>query len=360
MRVAVWSAKTLGRWGVLAVCTAAAGLLLAFPQAVQTGVRHGLAVCGELLIPSLFPFLVLSGFVIRSGTANGIGRRLSPLMGRVFGFSGNAAAAMIISLIGGYPSGANAVATLCEQGEIGREEGQRLLHCCVSAGPAFIIGGIGVGMLGSASAGVRLLAAHWLSFGIVALIERRNARPVPYLATPSEPLGAAVAQSVHAAAQSLLSMCGFVLLASGAMSVGDALFGQALSPLWRCLLGCVTEVSTGCVEAARMGMAAPFWLGAALGFGGLSVHGQIASRTASLSLMDRGFFRARLLHALLGGTLSAVLLRGWHPTGAQANAAISVFTQENPLASASGLCAMMLLCLLFLYTLPVHDNTNQP
>ena len=264
----------------------------------------------------------------------------------------SAAAAMIISLIGGYPAGANAVAQLCEQGEIGQTEARRLLRCCVSAGPAFIIGGIGVGMLGSAKAGVLLLAAHWLAFAVVALIERDACAPVPTKSAAAHSLGAAVADSVNAAASSLLSMCGFVLLASGVISLVDALGGAALPPVIRCLLACITEVSTGCVEAAGMGKLAPFWLGAALGFGGLSVHGQIAARTASLSLLDRGFVRARLLHALLGGCLSLLFFWRWHPSAVATDAALSAFAPHSTALGMSGLMAMMLMCVLFLYTLP--------
>ncbi len=355
MRVAVWSARSIKRAGLLVASVVAALLLLWFPQAVQTGVRRGLAICGELLIPSLFPFLVLSGFVIRSGLASGIGRRLSPLMRRLFGFSGSAAAALVISLVGGYPAGANAVAGLCEQGEIERGEARRLLRCCVSAGPAFIIGGIGVGMLGSAKAGVLLLIAHWFSFAVVALIERDRYQPCLTKSVSNISIGAAVAESVNTAASSLLSMCGFVLLASGVLSLSDALGGAALPPVWRCVFACVTEVSTGCLEAAGMGAMTPFWLGAALGFGGLSVHGQIAARTASLSLIDRGFFRARLLHALLGGCLSLLLFWRWHPTSVSAGAALSAFAPQGTALGMSGLVAMMLMCVLFLYTLPRQE-----
>lgn len=352
MRVAIWSARSVKRWGMLAVCVAAAMLLLLCPQAVQTGVRRGLAVCGELLIPSLFPFLVLAGFVIRSGLAGGIGRAASPLMRRVFGFSGSAAAAMIIALIGGYPAGANAVAQLCEQGEIDQAEGRRLLRCCVSAGPAFIIGGVGVGMLGSAKAGVLLLIAHWVSFLLVALVERGKPVPCRCAPSPAVSVGAAVADSVNAAASSLLSMCGFVLLASGLLSLTDALGAADLPPIWRCLFACIMEVSTGCVEAAGTGRLTPFWLGAALGFGGLSVHGQIAARTASLKLVDRGFWRARLLHALLGGCLSLLLFWKWYPVGVQASTALSAFAPQSTAVGTSGLAAMLLMCVLFLYTLP--------
>lgn len=353
MRVAVCSGRTIKRWLMLIACVAMAVVLLLYPQAVQTGVRRGLAVCGEILVPSLFPFLVLSGFVIRSGLASGIGRRLSAVMRRVFGFSGSAAVAMIVSLIGGYPAGANAVAGLCEQGDIEVKEAKRLLRCCVSAGPAFIIGGVGVGMLGSAKAGVLLLIAHWIAFAAVALIERGDgeSRQVRVAASASD-LGSAVAQSVNAAASSLLSMCGFVLLASGLLSLTDALMGASLGTVWRCLLACAAEVSTGCVEAASMGRMTPFWLGAALGFGGLSVHGQIAARTASLFLPDRGFFRARLLHALLGGCLSMVLFWRWYPAGVAASVTLSAFAPQNTVIGMSGLAAMMLMCVIFLYTLP--------
>lgn len=344
------------RWLMLIGGVATAVLLLAFPQAVQTGVHRGLAICGTILIPSLFPFLVLSGFWIRSGLAGGVGQRLTPLMRRLFGFSGSAAAAMVIALIGGYPAGANAVAQLCEQGELDKAEAGRLLRCCVCAGPAFVIGGIGVGMLGSAEAGMRLLAAHWLAYVLVALTERRRCATYSVRASAAEAVGVAVTHSVRDAVQSLLSMCGFVLLASGMLSLADALGASSLPSVWRCLFACVTEVSTGCVEAAGTGRAMPFLLGATLGFGGLSVHGQIAARTASLGLLDRGFFRTRLLHALLGGCLSVLTFWGWMPPSVPSAVALSAYAPQNTLVGMSGLTAMMLMCALLLYTLPHRER----
>jgi len=353
MRVAVWSAARCRRivWALL--CAAATVLLLWYPQAVSNGVRQGLAVCGNLLIPSLFPFLVLSGFAVRCGTVGAIGCVLSPWMRRVFGLSGSAAVAMLLSLIGGYPSGANAVADLYEQGVIDREEGQRLRRCCVSAGPAFVIGGIGAGILGSAKVGLCLLAAHWIGFAAVVLCERGKPASTgkPVIAAP---LGVAQAltASVHAATSSLLAMCGFVLLASAVLSLLDAMaVFEAVGEWWRCLAACVLEVSTGCVEAAGMGRLAPFMIGAALGFGGLSVHGQIAARTASLGATDSGFFRARLLHALVGGAVSAWMLRDWHPVGAPTAAVTFATAPQDTVLGLSGLTALMVMCVLFLCTL---------
>lgn len=355
MRVFIWSAHRRRQWLAAAVCVAMAAVLLIFPQAASTGIKRGLAVCGQLLIPSLFPFLVLSGFTIRSGIVQSLGRLLEPLMRRLYGFSGSAAGALLISMLGGYPAGAGAVTQLLERGEITKEEAKRLLRCCVNAGPAFILGGVGVGMLGSAQAGLLLCAAHWLSSGIVTLLERRRSAPTASAPTPAMPLSLAVIDSVHHATTSLLSMCGFVLLSSAGLSLLDASgVASSFGDIGRCLLTCTAEVTTGCVEAAGMGQAAPFWLGAALGFGGLSVHGQVAAVTASHHLVNGGFFRARLLHALLGGCLSALFFYCMPPSdlAVSVGAVFSAYHPDNSAIGISGLLALLLLCIIFLYTLP--------
>ncbi len=355
MRILVMTARRARQAALLAVSVGGAALLFGFPEAAQNGVRHGLSVCGQLLIPSLFPFLVLTGFLIRSGLLDTFSRLAEPLMRRLFGFSGKAAAAMLLSMLGGYPAGATAVAGLAERGEVTPAEGRRLLHCAVNAGPAFVVGGIGVGMLGSAEAGGLLLAAHLLASLLVSFCERMPASPHPPVRTAALPLSRAVTDSLHGATESLLSMCSFVLLASAALSLFEALGGAALSrSLWRCAVSGLLEVSTGCLEAARMGALSPFLLGAMLGFGGLAVHGQIAAVTARFHLLDRGFFRARLLHALLGGTLSHLLFRWFPPPTAAvaAGASLSAFHEGHPAVSATALVALMTLCVLFLLTLP--------
>ncbi len=354
----VVTARRLRTGLLLAAAGALFVLLLLFPEAAGNGVRRGLSVCGQLLIPSLFPFLVLTGFLIRSGLLKRLSRVFEPLMRRVFGFSGEAAAAVLLSMLGGYPTGAAAVAGLLQREEISVEEGRRLLRCAVNAGPAFVIGGIGVGMLGSVEAGLLLLVAHLTASLITSLCERAPAVPHTSLPSPAVPLGSAVQDSLHAATESLLSMCSFVLLASTGLSLFDALCTLPPHSLWRCLFSGVLEVSTGCLEAASAGELAPFLIGAMLGFGGLAVHGQIAAVTSRFHLLDRGFLRARLLHALLGGTLSFLLFRWFPPPNAAvaALASLSAFHEGNTAVSATALLALMLLCILFLQTLPDTEN----
>ena len=160
MRVTIITARRWKKTALLLVCILSAALLLLFPQAAAGGVSRGLSICGKMLIPSLFPFLVLSSFLVRSGLAAAVGRKLAPVMREVFGLPGCAAAAMVISFCGGYPAGGAAVGELVEGGYMSREDGRRLLRSCVNGGPAFILCGVGAGMLGNMKAGVLLLSAH--------------------------------------------------------------------------------------------------------------------------------------------------------------------------------------------------------
>ncbi len=353
MRMMVCSVRQCRRVLLLAVCAAAVVMLMLFPQAAATGVKRGLAVCGQLLIPSLFPFMVLSGFLIRAGIAATVGRHLHPLTAKLLGLSGNASTALVISLLGGYPAGAAAVAGLCEDDHITVDEAKRLLCCCVNAGPAFVIGGIGAGMLGSAKAGVLLLAAHWAATLCVALVGRRQQAVIAASPAPAVNIGVAVTNSVNDACRSLIAMCGFVLCTSTVISLTDVLGGAftAASGL-RCALACLLEVSNGCMEIAAFGKAVPFLMGATLGFAGLSVFGQVAAVTANRPLITVAFWRARLLHALLGGCFSALLFRLCDPySGAVPTAVVlSAVTKQTDTVSAAALLSIFLMCVIFLVT----------
>ena len=72
------------------------------PTACADGVREGLSLAAVQALPALFPFFVVSGLLVRCDTA-----RLSPLLAkplaRLYGLPPEAAPALVLGLIGGYP-----------------------------------------------------------------------------------------------------------------------------------------------------------------------------------------------------------------------------------------------------------------
>ena len=81
------------------------------PTACADGVREGLSLAAVQALPALFPFFVISGLLVRCDTA-----RLSPLLAkplaRLYGLPPEAAPALVLGLIGGYPVGATTACAL--------------------------------------------------------------------------------------------------------------------------------------------------------------------------------------------------------------------------------------------------------
>ena len=379
MFVATWHRSTLYKGVLLLTVVGVGGALLCWPQAVSGGISRGLSICSTVVIPSLFPFLVLAGFVTRSGMGAAIGRRLERPTRGVFGLPGCCAAGILIGFVGGYPAGGVAVGELLRSGAITRREGRRMLLFCVNAGPAFIISTVGAGLLGSARFGAVLLAAHLLAallLGLGMRVLTPLPRPVERKPVPTEAFlrpSAALAGAVNAACRSMLYMCGFVVLFAALQALGDVTdLSRGLTRLiaWPletagadvrdldCLVPILTEVTSGCVAASTTGELRPLLLGLALGWGGLSVHCQLTATLYEYNIMGRSFYLARLLHAALGGLLSVLLLR-WIPVELPASAALSA---GAPLATASVPAAVTLLamCTLLLFTNePPHQKNAE-
>ena len=313
---------TIGRRGLRsAACalllTAAAALCLWRPQALATGVNRGLSVCSGVIIPTLYPFMILAGFLTETPLCRRPGRLCAALTRRLFGLPGCCGPAILISLVGGYPAGALAIGQLWRQGQIDRQQAQRMTRFCVNAGPGFIISTVGSGLLGSTRAGLLLFAAHItvsVGYGIgLGRGQRRTETGTPAALPPPRP----VAQIVADACRSLLTMCGFVVLAAALLSLLEAaalplrlqqLTGLPAARFSTAAAG-LLEVSCGCIALAGCGDAAPFWLCLCMGWGGLSVQGQLSAALGDGRLLDGSFYLYRVLHGVASGLLALLLFR---------------------------------------------------
>lgn len=340
--------KKTGIGALLAVMSAA---IFMYPDAAAAGASRGLSLCGTVIIPSLLPFLVLSGTFMRSSLCDTAGRWLARPTGWLFRLPGACGAPILLSMVGGYPAGAAAVASLLEREQIDQKTAARMMHFCVNAGPAFAVSAVGAGMLRDVRVGFLLLAAHLLAAIVIGACEGWLS-PVPNTKPPTvraaQPLAAAFTAAVNSATLSILYMCGFVIFFAVIVSLADGSGVSAAMERWcgiGALLPGVLEVSCGCIEVAG-GTPSMFLLGFFLGFGGLSVQCQVRALLQQHPAALRRFFLFRLIHGLLGGGLSALLyrviplpLQTLHPGAAQ----LQLFT-ASPMASL----ALLLMCVAFL------------
>ncbi len=332
---------------VISISLLTAVFVLALSDGVREGIRQGLLLCVDSVIPSLFIFTAVAMFLSYSGAADIIGKLISPVTRFIFGLTGAGAVNFLLSTVSGYPVGARLIDTQFVNGTLSRAKALKAITFSVNAGPAFIVIAVGKGMLGSASDGQRLLCAHLLATFILALTVRflpdrifsvdcrqsASLHSPPTVATASE----AFVLSVSNAAETMLNISAFVVFFSGV--------GGMLETVWHNnIIRSLLEVTVGVQQCTRSQL--PF-VAFLLGFGGVSVIFQVRAAARHVAPPLWLIVLSRLLH----GTISAGIILLWEiiwprsvSTGSF-NVAGSAAVHTNPLAAV----ALLLLCAVLLY-----------
>ena len=289
-------------------------LLIFSADNVRASCLEALLLCGRLIIPSLFPFFVLSAYITRLGLPGILGRLIAPFTRKIYGISPAGASALMMGFVGGYPAGAVYISELVKEGMISPEEGEILLAFCNNSGPAFIVGVMGSGIFGSVKTGLMLYAVHILSALICGLffrVKNCSAKNIQHRLDETDTIEAIVA-SVRQAVSSILNVSGFMIFFSVLVSLLDTggyfsqlctLFAQisGLSPkLIKAAFIGLLELGSG--SAAMAGSnSSPLSLAIAsamLSWGGLSVHFQTIAVLSDSKIKGSLHLAGRLISAI--------------------------------------------------------------
>ena len=275
--------------------------LLVFPLETVTAAKDAIRLCLDVVIPSLFPFLVCSHLLLSLGITGWLSRFASPLMRPLFGVPGSGALAVMLGFVSGYPVGASTIAGLYRTGHLTKTEAHRLLTFCNNAGPLFVLGAVGVGMLGNQKLGILLYLSHILSALVVGILFRHWGRnsasssptlpPAHYEKNFFGALGNAVADSVD----TILKICGFVIL--------FAVFTAGLPelPITPLLYG-ILEITGGIPAIVNAGIFPATYLLPAISFflalSGLSILFQTAAIILPAGLSLKPYLLGKLLQGI--------------------------------------------------------------
>lgn len=228
--------KKRAEYLLLAAGVLLSGVLLLYDPAYASGVFYSGLRSLVKVLPSVFPFLVLSGLLFKSGLAMLVGERAGGAFSRLFRLPPAAFGAAAAGLICGFPVGARCTADLYLSGECGKRDAERLAAFCNFASPAFLLGTVGAGVLGSVRAGLALYTLQTvfaLLFGF--FYKRPKKRAVKEVGVPrngftEERLSASlVPEAIGEAAAQTLRICGFILFFSLLAGVFTRLFPEAVA-----------------------------------------------------------------------------------------------------------------------------------
>ncbi|MFO8060467.1 MAG: sporulation integral membrane protein YlbJ [Bacillota bacterium] len=345
--------------------TAVLSMVLKPNVAFQAAV-DGLEVWWGVVFPALLPFFIGSQILLGLGVVHAMGVVLEPVMRPLFNVPGCGSFVLAMGLASGYPIGAVLTGNLRRESMLNKYEGERLVSAANTADPLFMSGAVAVGMFGNPDVAALIMIAHYITALINGLIIRFHAPSAPRTIQPSSakgpayaplyarairalfearerdgrPLGSILGDAVRKSIDTLLIIGGFIILLSVVISVLETTFlidllgavftgVLALVNMSSQLASAITrgafEITLGCQAAG----AAPADLadrliaaGAIIGWSGLSVHAQVAALLHDTDINVVPYMFSRLIHGVLAGVVTWLLLPLAPALGAALSAAV--------------------------------------
>lgn len=265
------------------------------------GAQQGIDLCLRTVVPSLFPFFLLS--ILLTGAFLGSNLPVLRPLGRLFGIPGGAESILISAFLGGYPVGAQSVAAAYRAGQLDKSEAERMLAFCSNAGPAFLFG-MAASLFPRKWMAWALWGIHFLSAFLVSRLFPGPETAVRLESGKPVSLPAAMTASVRIMA----AVCGWVILFRVLIAflsrwilwllptaVQVAIMGMLELSNGCCALGAVPDISLRFVICSVI-----------LAFGGLCVSMQTMSVTKGLSLSR--YFAGKLLQTVFSLILAAAVV----------------------------------------------------
>ncbi len=308
--------------------------LILFSSTNLSAAQNGLKLWANSVLPTLFPFFIATELLCRTNFVQILGKFLNKFMKPVFNVPGESAIAIIMGIISGYPVGAKVVCNLYDNKICSKSEAERLLAFTNNSGPIFILGSVGVSLLGNVELGKILLISHILSSFIVGFIFRfwkRDQVDLTFRNYKSESkelirvsnLGEILGDAIKKSISTILLIGGFVVLFSVVVSILSSLeiltnlayflakFGIPYDLSLSILTG-IIELTNGIQVASTAYLAFPvpclLTCSFLLGFGGLSVLLQVFSIIAKSKLSIKSYFYGKTLQGILAVFLTLLLI----------------------------------------------------
>lgn len=277
----------------------ALAVLIFDTKTAVNGAKDGVTQCMNTIVPSLFPFFIVSGYFCHTFCKINLSF-LQPLC-RLCKIPHGAESLFIMGILGGYPVGAKEIATAYRDKKISKPDAERMLAFCNNAGPSFIFG-ILASYFHSVYPAVCILIIQFLSAVITGIIlPGGNGESLPIHHQSNN-----FSKILNNSIRSLTMVCSWVILFRIILSFLKKwvfwLFPDTVSIIITGML----ELANGCVQLNQInndGLRYTVSCGI-LSLGGMCVFMQTISVTKGLDM--KMYFPGKLVQTLLSVIFASI------------------------------------------------------
>lgn len=307
-------------------------VLLFFNNAVILGVKKGIDLSLNVIIPSILPFTVLSLMFLKSGGLYYLSKIIGPKL-----------AIWFISSIGGYPSGALILSELRDKTD--EKFVKKAVFYSVNAGPSFVIAAVGINVFNNKILGFLLLFSH-LFISLLFCVFTKNSHKISLEKPPVTPPFNLFFNALEKGLFSIAKICVTVIFTACFFEII-----KLIKPLK--YLSLIFEVTVGINECNKNIYLAAFLIS----FSGISVIMQIKMILKNL-ISFKALLLQRFLHGVLTTLLILLIFLFFPLTKETISNGIIFNTQINYLSVSSGV-AMIFMCIVFIGTVLRQKNNRE-
>lgn len=264
------------------------------------------------LIPSMFPFFIISDILISYQIINYIPKVIKKYFSLIFNVGEEELSIFFLSLLSGFPSNARITRNLYQENLISKESASHALTFTHFANPLFILSTVGVIFLNNELYGYIILISHYLGNIIIGILSRNLTinNNINYNANinKSQRFSNILIKAIKSSIDTLLLILGtltcFLILSSLIINRLN------IDPYSSSLIKGILEMTMGLKSISLLNLSDIYKVVIStmfISFGGLAVHMQVLSQLVDTDISYQPFFIARIFHSIISGVISYLL-----------------------------------------------------
>ena len=318
--------------------------------------KQSIENCLYIIIPALFPFMILSNFIMNTKVNKIIFLPFYPITKYIFRIDPKLSYVIILSMIGGYPIGAKLIRNLIDNKTISLKTANRMICFCYHSGPSFLIGALSIPIFGNIYIGLIIFLSHTIASFIIGFlislfkkieyIKQENIKELSF----SE----GFVSSVHTSIKTISITCGFIITFAIIISIlNNSDIINFLIPIdWiKNLFTSFLEVSFGINNLFINKLFIPI-LVFLTSIGGICLLFQIYAIFINSLISLKLFFITRLFHGILSIFITNLFINNLNIT-------IETFNNYNNYLNTSsstyGSISLIILSIFFLLSIYKDD-----
>ena len=260
------------------------------------------------LIPSIFPFLLISKLLIIYNTFDFINN--INIINKIFNTSKNSSFIIISSIFTGFPTGSIYIKDLLDKNLISEKEANHLIMFTNYANPLFIISVIGENLLNNKKIGIFIFIIHVISGLFIGIVfkEKISVNNKKHINNISQNnFITNLINSIYDSFKVLINMLGIIIFFLMIISLIDTFFIRNTLTL---IIKGLIEMTTGITFISESKLSIRLKVSIIcflLSFSGLSIHFQTKSIIDNTNISYKKYLIGRIVHSILCFILSFIL-----------------------------------------------------